>query len=165
VPKPPSVPTSSGGPVHPPPDSSSNSSTCHSGPVRRRTTTTTTAVTADAMGAVTVIAVVMVATAAPTRIRVQTHLGLPSSTLVLGLFRCARVPGVLDSRLRASAGQSSLCATFGATSCPPWAHAADGIATTWTNVEPVDLVLGPAVPRQLFQHHDVEPSLHHGLDC
>jgi hypothetical protein len=67
-------------------------------------------------------------------------------------------------RLSASAGRACLCATRGATSCPPWAYAAVGPAAAWTSVEPVDWVLGPAVPHQLVQHHDIEPAHHHGLN-
>jgi hypothetical protein len=82
-----------------PSDSNSNSTACCSSPARRRTTT---AVTTTVTGVVAVIAVVVVATAAPIRIRVQTHLGLPSSNPGPTLFICGRVLRVLDSRLCAS---------------------------------------------------------------
>jgi hypothetical protein len=65
--------------------------------------------------------------------------------------------------LLASAGQACLCATPGATSCPPWAHVVAGPAAARTDVEPVDWVLGPAVPRQLIRHHDAKLARHHGL--
>jgi hypothetical protein len=162
-------------PVDPPPPDSSNNNSAHcSSPARR----TTTAVIVAATGAVATTTVV--AAPATLRIKVPTHLGLPSSTPGPALFRCGRVLRVSDSRHRDSprpwwpsallrrsnsAGWACICTTLGATAYPPWAHAADGLATARTSMEPVDWVLGPVVPHQLVQHHDAEPACHHGLDC